>query len=485
MSGLTQKHSGAYYTPDAVVQSLLRWAVRDPADRLLDPACGDGRFIAGHRNSVGIEQDAAAAAAAIARAPWALVHEGDFFAWAAATTERFDCAAGNPPFIRYQTFSGATRERALTLCRALGAAFSGLTSSWAPFLVATASLLRPGGRLSFVVPAEIGHAPYAGPLLDYLIAHFATVHVTAVRAKLFPDLSEDCWLLHAEGFGGRTDTIRLTIAERFTASARPPRATHRLSVSEWRLWNRRLRPFLIPQAVRELYQHSCAQPGSTRFGDAATIGIGYVSGANSFFHLRPSEAERWAIPERFIHPSVRNGRALPPGCLTPDVVAGWRRADQPILLLRLPKQDDLPRAVRRYLATEEAKAAREAYKCRKRDPWYAVPDVQVPDLFLSYMSGRAPHLVRNGAGATCTNSVHGVRVRNPAAMPNIVASWQTPFVRLSTELEGHPLGGGMLKLEPREASQILFPADPLLPALNGPAVAEAVATLRNWRHYAV
>jgi hypothetical protein len=130
--------------------------------------------------------------------------------------------------------------------------------------------LRPGGRLSFVVPAEIGHAPYAGPLLDYLIGHFATVHVTAVRAKLFPDLSEDCWLLHAEGFGGRTDTIRLTIAERFTASARPPRATHRLSVSEWRLWNRRLRPFLIPQAVRELYQHSCAQPGSTRFGDAAT-----------------------------------------------------------------------------------------------------------------------------------------------------------------------------------------------------------------------
>jgi hypothetical protein len=33
----------------------------------------------------------------------------------------------------------------------------------------------------------------------------------------------------------------------------------------------------------------------------------------------------------------------------------------------------------------------------------------------------------------------------------------SPFVQLSCEIEGHPLGGGMLKLEPREASQIALP----------------------------
>jgi hypothetical protein len=78
------------------------------------------------------------------RLAWALVHEGDFFAWAGETAERFDCAAGNPPFIRYQTFKGITRARALDLCARHGADFSGLASSWAPFLVATATLLKPG-----------------------------------------------------------------------------------------------------------------------------------------------------------------------------------------------------------------------------------------------------------------------------------------------------------------------------------------------------
>jgi adenine-specific DNA-methyltransferase len=130
---LLQKKASAYYTPDPIVSSLVSWAIRSQRDRLLDPACGDGRFIAAHANAVGIEQDPEATRTAIQRAPWALVHEGDFFAWAGETTERFECASGNPPFIRYQSSKGEIRGRALKLCAGLGADFSGLSSSWAPF----------------------------------------------------------------------------------------------------------------------------------------------------------------------------------------------------------------------------------------------------------------------------------------------------------------------------------------------------------------
>jgi hypothetical protein len=468
-----------------VAASLLSWAIRCPEDRLLDPSCGDGRFIRGHRNSVGIEQDPRAAAHAMEVAPWALVHEGDFFAWASNTEERFDCTAGNPPFIRYQTFKGPVRERALNLCAKLGVAFSGLASSWAPYLVATASLLRPGGRMSFVVPAEIGHAPYASPLLEYLVDHFETVQIVAVRDKLFPDLSEDCWLLHAEGFGGSTKTIRFSVQETFKASKRPPRMFLPVSVYEWRAaWKRRLRPYLMPEGARYLYQMVAGSPKSRRFGDLATIGIGYVSGANDFFHLRPSQVEQLDIPTKLLHPTVRNGRALPERSLTQAVVKKWVRDDDPIYLLKLPKSDDIPRSVTRYLETSDGKLAREAYKCRVRTPWYSVPDVQVPDFFLTYMSGRAAGLVRNAAGCTCTNSVHSVRVRDKRIVSQLYDLWDTPFVQLSCELEGHPLGGGMLKLEPREASQIVLPSPMLLAELPGNALEEAISNMQAWRHYA-
>lgn len=481
---LSQKHSGAYFTPDEVAVCLTRWAARGPGDRMLDPSCGDGAFLARHRNSVGIEQDPAFARDAVERAPWALVHEGDFFAWAAQTKERFECAAGNPPFIRYQTFKGEMRQRAIDLCAELGANFSGLASSWAPFLVATAGLLKPGGRMAFVVPAEIGHAPYAAPLLDYLVDHFARVQVVAVRNKLFPTLSEDCWLLYVDGFGGRAATIGFTAVDTFKPTVRPPRAREEIDVADWRgVWNRRLRPFLVTGALRDLYRIAADHPDSERLSDLASVGIGYVSGANDFFHLRPSQAERLGIPDRFLHASVRNGRALPSDAVTRATVEGWLRADDPVMLLRLRRDDDLPASVRRYLDTAEGKAARQGYKCRNRAPWYAVPDVQVPDLILSYMSGLTPNLVRNAAGCTCTNSVHSVRLKRKADAARLLMAWASPFVQLSAELEGHALGGGMLKLEPREAGRILLPAEAALSRMRIEDVESAVGVLRSWRHY--
>jgi len=481
----SQKEAGAYYTPDQVVASLIQWVVQHAQDRMLDPSCGDGRFIAGHRCSVGIEQNGEAVRQAITRAPWARVYEDDFFTWASTTSERFECAAGNPPFIRYQSFKGEARDRALRLCSNLGAPFSGLTSSWAPFLVAAASLLLPGGRMAFVVPAEIGHAPYAAPLLEYLVTQFAIVHVVAVRDKFFPELSEDSWLLYAEGFGAHTAEIRFSVLDTFVPMSTPPQQGIKVSVHEWReAWNRRLRPFIMPAAALELYREAVLHPQTRRFGEIASIGIGYVTGANDFFHLRPSEAVLWGMPEALLHPTVRNGRALPPRRLTATTVEMWCRNDDPVLLLRLPKHADVPAPVRKYLETEDGQRAREAYKCRMREPWYVVPDVQVPDFFLTYMSGLEPNLVRNEAGCTCTNSVHSVRVRDYSAVARLVMAWESTFLKLSCEIAGHPLGGGMLKLEPGEANQIVLPPPDVLSRLNGTIIEEAIATMRAWRHYA-
>ena len=479
------KRSGAFFTPDAVSAALVSWACRAPTDRMLDPSCGDGQFLAQHCNSVGIEQNPVSAHRAIERAPGALVHKGDFFTWAIETRERFECAAGNPPFIRYQTFKGDMRRRALGLCLDLGAQFSGLTSSWAPFLVATAGLLKRGGRMAFVVPAEIGHAPYAAPLLDFLLASFDRVQLVAVRRKLFPSLSEDCWLLFTEGFGGKAPAIDLTVVETFVPAAVPPTPTLRIDVDEWRtVWNRRLRPYLLPASVRGLYAAALEDPSSHRLSDFASVGIGYVSGDNDFFHLRPSEARRLRIPAGVLQPSLRNGRAMPNKQITRATVERWKRNDDAVLLLRLSRGQELPATVRNYLDSSAGLAARQGYKCRNRAPWYAVPDVQIPDFVMSYMSGRSVNLVHNAAGVSCTNSVHAVRIRNAAIARDLLPHWSSPFVRLSCELEGHALGGGMLKLEPREAARILFPSAGCAAAAKTEELEDAVVLLQRWRHYA-
>lgn len=481
----SQKRSGAFFTPHDVSEALVAWACRKPADRMIDPSCGDGQFLALHRNSVGIEQNPVSAHRAIERARGALVHEGDFFTWAVETRERFECAAGNPPFIRYQTFKNEMRRRALDLCLDLGVHFNGLTSSWAPFLVATAGLLKRGGRMAFVVPAEIGHAPYAAPLLDYLVASFSTVQIIAVRKKLFPTLSEDCWLLYTEGFGGKANAIDFTVVDEFVPQKAPPKSVMKIDLGEWRtVWNRRLRPYLLPASVRHLYAEALADPGTRRLADFAAVGIGYVSGHNDFFHLRPSDAKRLRIPAAFLQPSLRNGRVMPEKEITKATVEKWKQSDDPILLLRIERDQELPAAVRNYLDSSVGHEARQGYKCRNRAPWYAVPDVHIPDFIMSYMSGRNVNLVRNAAGVTCTNSVHSIRIRDRALANKLLPEWSSSFVRLSCELEGHALGGGMLKLEPREAGRVVFPSAATLQSADDDELEDAIGSLQRWRHYA-
>lgn len=390
-----------------------------------------------------------------------------------------------PPFIRYQTFRGETRRRALDFCLNIGVRFSGLTSSWAPFLVATASLLKRGGRMAFVVPAEIGHAPYAAPLLDYLVASFSTVHIIAIRKKLFPALSEDCWLLYTEGFGGKANSIDLTVSDEFVPAKTLPKPTVKVDIEEWRsVWNRRLRPYLLPASVRGLYAAALADSDTRRLADFATIGIGYVSGHNDFFHLRPSDAKRLRIPPEFLHPSLRNSRALPSRRITKATVDGWKRNDDQMLLLRLSRGQELPAVVKNYLDSSAGREARQGYKCRNRKPWYVVPDVQIPDFIMSYMSGRNVNLVENTAGVSCTNSLHAIRIQNKVVARKQLPKWSSPFVRLSCELEGHALGGGMLKLEPREAGRIIFPSTTRLKTVKDVELEDAIDLLQRWRHYA-
>lgn len=240
---------------------------------------------------------------------------------------------------------------------------------------------------------------------------------------------------------------------------------------------------LLPSRVRSAYDDIRDSELTTALGRVADVGIGYVSGANDFFHLRPSEAEELQIPADLLRPTVRSGRELQGEAITDETVAGWRSDDRPNFLLALGSRASLPAAVRRYLDSPRGEEARQRYKCRVRTPWYAVPHVAVPDLFLSYMSGEGPALVENRARCTCTNAVHAVRLKaRGVAASRLRRRWRTTLTSLSCEIEGHPLGGGVLKLEPREALQVLVSLNGNLPPGTERDLQEGVDILRRWRH---
>jgi hypothetical protein len=272
---------------------------------------------------------------------------------------------------------------------------------------------------------------------------------------------------------------------RFETGAGLPRGGRRVSLAVLRDVRGRLRRWLLPQDVLDIYE-SCEQlAGVRRLGDLATVSIGYVTGANDFFHLRLSAARRARIDRRYLAAAVRRGGSLPAGgSLTKAHVQGWIDADDAVLLLRIARdRRRLPAGVRQYLGSEAGLAARAAYKCRVRDPWWSVPDVTVPDGFLSVMSTDTPRIIRNAARCVATNSLHVVRMRNGEPFATMQRGFDSTLTRLSCELEGHPLGGGLLKIEPREAQRVLVPQPAAAPALRRAQaqLEQGITLMRAWR----
>ncbi|MCH7931550.1 MAG: SAM-dependent methyltransferase, partial [Proteobacteria bacterium] len=159
-------------------------------------------------------------------------------------------------------------------------------------------------------------------------------------------------------------------------------------------------------------------------------------------------------------PAVRRGKSLTNIRFTDeDWEAGLESGDTSYLLF-ISNGDELEQSVQDYIDFGENTGVAVAYKCRTRKPWYRVPHVHEADAFLTYMSGDTPKLVANDSSAVAPNSLHIVRMHPECRLSNdsLAALWQTSLTRLSCEIEGHSLGGGMLKIEPTEAENVLVAA---------------------------
>ena len=91
-----------------------------------------------------------------------------------------------------------------------------------------------------------------------------------------------------------------------------------------------------------------------------------------------------------------------------------------------------------------------------------------------------PSLVQNSAGCVGTNSVHGVHLRAGVSRLALFDAWSSDLTALSCEIEGHPLGGGLLKLEPTRAARVLVDTRAAA-RFSADVAARGLATMRLWR----
>ena len=462
-----KKELGAYYTAPAVVEYLVGWGLKRSPGVVMDPSCGDGRFLEaaarrGAAEIIGCDLDADALAAAQHShngfdVPSAF-HATDFFMLEPKDIGPIDLLVGNPPFIRYQHFRGETRSRALASALRVGARLSRLAASWAPFLLHALQFLRPGGCMGMVVPAELAQTLYGIETLRALCGNFGRIRLITFRHNWFVDAQQETFLLLAEDRGASCGCAELIALQRIDELAafgieNQGDAAFRLELDAAVSLGY---AFLEP-AARHLLLRLMGQSAVVPLKSLGDVANGYVSGANDFFHCTSAGAAARGLPEDWLLPVARNSRSLTGLAFDTDDVTAAERAGRPHHLI-LPLDGDLfsdHRCVlNRLIQDGEETGIAARYKCRLRTPWWRVPGLVRADLFLPYMIGNAPHAAVNRCHALYPNSLHGLRLFSTAIADRVAFGLLTSLSLLSMELEGRSYGGGVLKLEPTEMERV-------------------------------
>ena len=485
-----RKARGAFFTPSGMVGLVVDWAIQNPGDTVLEPSCGEADFLlaaglrlqalgadgALDRQLCGIEVHADSAAAARRRlAEHGLrptIHIGDFFD--VDPVEPIDVVIGNPPYVRYQAFTGGPRAKAQAAALEAGVRLSGLASSWAAFVVRSGQLLAPDGRLGLVLPAELLSVNYAAAVRRYLMERFARVELVVFDERVFPGVAEEVVLLLASG-EGPTEEVFVKRVRNVADLSSPPLASWRPGQpgDKWT-------PVLVPRRALCPFI-SAVTDGFTALESWGSTDLGAVTGANSYFALSSAETQRLGLdPGDLLAVSPPGSRHLRHLRFTGRDWERMRDAGAQVYLF-YPRTGPLSHAATNYIDRGAGKGVPNAYKCRVRHPWWRVPVVAPPDLFLTYMNHTTARLVANDVGLTYLNSVHGVRLRSEVrelGTELLPLATLNTMTMLGAELVGRSYGGGVLKLEPKEADRLPVPSVATLQAAR-PLLLEASAEVER------
>lgn len=473
-----QKLRGGYYTPADLALFLARWVKEISPAKILEPSCGDGMFFQALAQAdlkkseiVGLEVDGEESVKALQRSQ-ALglektsVQEVDFLEWALArlldTNGQFDAVVGNPPFIRYQYLPEAFQINAERVFKALDLPFTKHTNAWVPFILASLKMLRPGGRLAMVVPAEIIHVGHAQSLRSYLGRECRRLVIIDPEELWFTDTLQGAVILMAEkrlnpsekceGLGmypvqGR-GFVDLTPSVIFN---KPQAINGKTVAGKW------TRALLDPE-TRNLFDELAEHDEVFRFDKIADVDIGIVTGANKYF-LVDDETVRLNGLGKWAHPMFGRSDHCPGVIYNDEQHRENAKQGNPTNFLWFDEPiDPEETGALAYIEKGEAEALHTRYKCRTRSPWYKVPYVYSTGIGMLKRAHHAPRLILNQIEAYTTDTAYRIQMTtDKVSAEKLVGVFVNPLTALSAELEGRHYGGGVLELVPSEIERLLIP----------------------------
>lgn len=460
-SAKDRRATGAVYTPDGIVASMLDWAENVGApDRIVEPGVGSGRFLleASRRfpkaTLIGIENDplpaflarANLAAAGLAQRAKILVE--DFREASIEPIKGRTLYIGNPPYVRHHLIDPEWKAWLKDEASEMGLKASALAGLHVYFFLAIARRAKAGDRGALITAAEWLDVNYGQLVRDLFLDRLGGQAVFVIEPA-------------AEPFPGTAATGAITT---FKVNGKPSSARFSRIADSSDLGElsggRRVRRERLANEAR--WSHFTRSPrevpeGYIELGELCRVHRGQVTGANRIWIAGPHSE---GLPEEVLFPTVtRAAEIIGAGITLEDPDPLKRVIDLPVNLDLFDgrKRD----AINRFLKRAEKMGAKKSYIARHRKAWWAVGLREPAPILATYMARRPPAFVLNGADARHLNIAHGLYPRESFARATLKGL--VSYLREAATLRGGRVyAGGLTKYEPREMERIPVPSPDML-----------------------
>lgn len=459
------REAGQFWTPLWLAKVMATWVLERNPDVLFDPAVGPGTFFSAARqlgyggHFRGFEVDKAAFAdgqlLGLAENDFSQITIGDFIS--SEVCRKFPAIISNPPYIRHHRLAEGRKTELRAMSRQiLGFALDGRVGLHIHFLLKCLECLTPGGRLAFLLPADVCEGISSKALWNRLCEKYRIEAVITFdeTAAPFPAVDTNAMVFLISNFTPSRHFQWLRVKERDTAAI-----LRELDAKK----NERE----VPEALAVGFSRppqSAALRGIP-LAHFAQVVRGIATGANEFFFMTRQQVKVLGLDARFFVRAIGRTRDCREDVLAPGNLEELELSGRPTWLLNLddtPKEK-FPTALRSHLELGERQEIHRRSLIQTRRPWYKMERRTPPPILFAYLGRRDCRFILNEAGAVPLTGFLCVYPweTDRAAIRKLWQALNHPETQKNLAFAGKSYGSGAIKVEPRQLESLEIPSSVL------------------------
>lgn len=459
---------GQFWTPPWLAKVMASWVIQERPEILFDPAVGPGTFFAAarelgftgelhghelHTNALddgwklGLKPD-----------DFRQVQIADFIS--APSQVQYPAIISNPPYIRHHRLSEARKLELKQLgLDHLGFSLDGRVGLHIFFLLKCLAQLAPGGRLAFLLPADVCEGISSSAFWNRICQQYRLVAAMtfADDAAPFPTVDTNAMVFLFSKDKPQENFLWLRVQER-DVEAIFAALGNRKSSNAVNVHNRKLTEAVKTGLSRPpRVQNNFGVPLS----HFAKVVRGIATGGNEFFFLTREQLRSYNLPEQFFRRAIGRTRDCPNDRFGLTDLHRLETSGRATWLLNLTDETvgKLPPRLQAYLKIGAQSGLPDRSLIKTRRPWYKMEKRTPPAILFAYLGRRDCRFILNEVDVVPLTSFLCVYPwnTNQAEIKKLWRALNHPDTLTNLSFVSKSYGGGALKTEPRQLDQLEIP----------------------------